>query len=286
MHADTVVAYNNVVTNCILYNNYSQASGGAIGVGEGAQGSVYNCSMYSNSSAYGGAIRYSYCAASEIYNCSFWENINYQSYGGGAVGCSATPLKIKNCLFYKNKITASDGKGGGFGYWAGAGYSCDLQNCTFVGNTATNGGGGISIWSGLGANFSARNLIIYDNYSFSDYQNIYLEDNSYTNSFTNCCIATANYVFPVAQGNITNAPLLVDTNVDNYRLSANSPCINTGMNQDWMTNAVDLAGYLRLRFGRVDIGAYEWYPRIKVNGVPYEKIRFINGTEPYWINGI
>ena len=44
----------------------------------------------------------------------------------------------------------------------------------------------------------------------------------------------------------------------NYHLSANSPCINTGTNQEWMTGAFDLDGRTRIRYGTVDIGAYEF----------------------------
>ncbi|MBU4211926.1 MAG: hypothetical protein KKD33_05010, partial [Verrucomicrobia bacterium] len=66
-------------------------------------------------------------------------------------------------------------------------------------------------------------------------------------------------------GNITGDPMFVDkglgygtTNVvGNYRLSPNSPCINAGMNQNWMTNGVDLDGMMRIRYGTVDMGAYE-----------------------------
>ena len=36
-----------------------------------------------------------------------------------------------------------------------------------------------------------------------------------------------------------------------------SPCINTGTNRDWMTNASDLDKRKRIRYGVVDIGAYE-----------------------------
>ena len=43
----------------------------------------------------------------------------------------------------------------------------------------------------------------------------------------------------------------------NYRLQSNSPCINTGTNQDWMVGAFDLAGNARIFDGRVDMGAYE-----------------------------
>jgi len=42
-----------------------------------------------------------------------------------------------------------------------------------------------------------------------------------------------------------------------YRLRANSPCVNTGTNQGWMTNSYDLDGRMRIRYGTVDMGAYE-----------------------------
>ena len=43
----------------------------------------------------------------------------------------------------------------------------------------------------------------------------------------------------------------------NYRLIANSPCINTGTNGNWMTNSYDRDGRTRIRYGTVDMGAYE-----------------------------
>jgi hypothetical protein len=58
-------------------------------------------------------------------------------------------------------------------------------------------------------------------------------------------------------GNITNEPMFVDTNTANYRLQLDSPCINTGTNQDWMIGATDMDGNPRIRRGRVDMGAYE-----------------------------
>lgn len=48
-----------------------------------------------------------------------------------------------------------------------------------------------------------------------------------------------------------------DPGAGNYRLSAGSPCVNAGINQDWMTNAIDLGGNIRIRYGAVDMGSYE-----------------------------
>jgi len=60
----------------------------------------------------------------------------------------------------------------------------------------------------------------------------------------------------MGQGNITNDPMFKYPG-DAYRLFPGSPCVNTGTNQDWMTNAVDLDGRMRIRYGTVDMGAYE-----------------------------
>jgi len=58
-------------------------------------------------------------------------------------------------------------------------------------------------------------------------------------------------------GIVTNEPLFVDMAAGNYHLSANSPCVNAGSNQDWMSNSVDLDDRQRIRYGIVDMGAYE-----------------------------
>lgn len=47
---------------------------------------------------------------------------------------------------------------------------------------------------------------------------------------------------------------------NNYRLRADSPCIDAGKNASWMSEAVDLDGNPRIINGRVDMGAYEYKP--------------------------
>lgn len=64
-------------------------------------------------------------------------------------------------------------------------------------------------------------------------------------------------------GFITNAPLYAGAATSNYRLVVSSPCLNTGSNETWMTDALDLDGQPRLDrlSGWVDMGAYEFAPQ-------------------------
>ena len=80
-------------------------------------------------------------------------------------------------------------------------------------------------------------------------------------AFYSCGIGYTNG--GVIVGNRAADPLLLNTNAGLYRLRGNSPCINQGVNLDWMTNAAlvigrDLSGDRRLRDDRVDMGAYEF----------------------------
>lgn len=122
-----------------------------------------------------------------------------------------------------------------------------------VGNSAARGGG---VWGGR-----LWNCIVYFNYA---------SDSGSTNwhdviSFTSSCTTTGQVGW-ASDGNITNDPMFIDKgsgsgmnfNSGNYRLAQDSPCINRGTNNlNWMTNAIDLDGNARIRYGTVDIGAYE-----------------------------
>ena len=58
-------------------------------------------------------------------------------------------------------------------------------------------------------------------------------------------------------GIIVADPKFKDFEAGNFRLAAGTPCINAGANETWMTNSYDLDGGWRIRYGRVDMGAYE-----------------------------
>jgi len=205
-----------------------------------------NCTLIANSSAtdWGGGATYSI-----LYNCTLTGN-----RGNKAGGAYLSTLY--NCMITNN---SSDENGGGA-------YNSTLYNCTIVGNLATKYGGGAfggtqynctiannsaSIQGGGASSNNLNNCIVYFN-NAPNGSNWY--ENDVTIVFTNSCTAPA----PAAGSrNITGNPMFVDTNTANYRLSVNSPCINTGTNGSWTTNSYDRDGRTRIRYGTVDMGAYE-----------------------------
>ena len=189
-----------------------------------------------------------------IVNCIFYENrclYSVSGYGGGGLYLYASLAVVRNCLFYRND---SKGYGGGVIHFY-SGYPATFENCTIVSNTASTAGGGLYIESALGT--QGRNLIIYNNSAGVNYADAFMATN--LNILTNCCIRDTNGVPNWnTSGNITNNPLFVNKDVDNYHLTEISPCFNTGTNQtSWMSTGVDLDGRKRIRYGRVDMGAYE-----------------------------
>lgn len=164
-------------------------------------------------------------------------NISTNDWGGGAALSDNSGLR--NCLIVSNI-------GGGIRFRSGT-TNHSVNNCTIAANIGTG-----AYWESNCKTSIVINTIIYQNSGSSS--NWYILS-SPTVFFTNCC--TAPLTGLTGAGNIDSSPAFADTNMGNYRLSSISPCINTGMNQDWMTNAVDLDGRMRIRYGIVDIGAYE-----------------------------
>jgi hypothetical protein len=197
---------------------------------------------------------------------------------GGGVWCEpnsgvlATHAFVSNCVIAFN--TASSQGGGGYGgeyrtctvvtnsaIFGGGISRGALGSCLLAGNYAYNRGGGVYNSSSYGnsgntvvGNFatvagggtylvSMDNSIIYFN----------VGGNYEGGNFSYCCIVPK----PGLGENITNAPIFIDQVAFDFRLHSNSPCINAGRNASVFSNAVDLAGNLRIAGGTVDIGAYE-----------------------------
>jgi hypothetical protein len=170
--------------------------------------------------------------------------------GGGVRDCVGT---MQNNAIVGN---SSGQDGGGLHDCGGT-----IENNTITGNRAGHVGGAMASCTG-----TIRNCIIWGN---SAPFWLELADTSLP---TYCCIADWT---GVGEGNISADPHFVapghwddsgtpgdpsdDVWIDgDYHLMPGSPCINAGLNQDWMWSAVDLDGRSRIWRGTVDIGAYEY----------------------------
>jgi len=117
---------------------------------------------------------------------------------------------------------------------------CSLNNCTVVGNTASSEGGGV--YDG-----ELNNCIVYSNAAPTGSNH---NDSVFIRINNSCTIPAL-----AACSNITSDPKLTDQ----FELTANSPCIDAGVNQEGMAETRDLAGVSRIINGKVDMGAYEFH---------------------------
>ncbi len=145
---------------------------------------------------------------------------------------------MRNCLVIRN--TALSGLGGG----VSLGLSGRIEACTVAANSSPQGSG---IYAPIGTIGKVVNTIISGNSTNLD------QYNGPTNVVTFSCSSQAID----GTGNIQTDPRFVD--LIDYRIRANSPCVDAGTNLAWMlvANATDLDGEPRLRNGIADIGADE-----------------------------
>ena len=245
------VENNNVIfSNCVIAGCRAASQGAGV-VG----GTLYSCMLRGNYSlSYGSATTgsilknclvedndsdrgWNFCATfnSTLIGCTVRNNPNGFAYGGTLTNCTVSGTVHGNTgVVLYNSLFVNN---------TNSGFTGRAINCTFVGN---------NVW-GCG---SVTNCVIWSNTSASVAIAAY------------SCVQGSLLPGP---GNITNHPLFVDYGAGNYRLMNNSPCVNTGTNQDWMTNTVDLTGVRRIIDGTVDMGAYEFLPRgtiITILGAP------------------
>lgn len=247
-----------VITNCVIRDNKTdgpQRNGYGGGVYASGFSTFYmsDCLLEGNISESGGGA-YIGWPRTWIQNCVFRENAatnNFYWQGGGGLAAaypsagSTDKSWVRNCLVYNNRARG----GGGLYVSQGILY---IDNCTIVSNRMT-ADGGAGIWQTYAyGGLRVLNSIIYSNSGNAD-----LSLNTYTNNFfTNLCVYSTNNL--LGTDNFTNNPGFADWSGRDFRLTPASPCVNRGMNQGWMNTIYDLDGRKRIRYGTVDLGAYEF----------------------------
>lgn len=208
--------------DCVVTNNFSPEGGGVM------RCTVSNSVLSGNSARTGGGAK-----ASTLFNCLVLSNAAIYAgvgYGGGGVYSST----LYGCLLAGNTATLSWGGGGAYGG--------TLYNCTIVSNSTGGVGGGV--YGSTNWNCISWGNNVEDDFSVSGGAS-YSCGLNYTND-------------GVYIGNIDVDPQFKRAVDWNFRLSGNSPCINQGTSQSWMTEAWDLDGVRRIRDNAVDMGAYEF----------------------------
>ena len=263
-----------VVSNCIIQNNTALHKGSGLQVGSEGGGvfirangikNFVQCLVGSNFATTAGGI---YMTGGSVENSILCHNqadvldsglATYYAGGGALEGGSYT---LRNCLIYNNNAY----RAGGIYLTSGGNF---IYNSTIVSNRCISGGGGILmrfVHHANNAHLRIWNSIMYSNYT----PNINVDNPTNTVEerlslqVTNSCFTTNGLAYESyfnlmapGKGNFTNNPQFVSFADNNFRLRCDSPCVNTGTNQEWMAGSADLDGRVRVRYGAVDMGACE-----------------------------
>ena len=178
----------------------------------------------------------------------------------GAMYGNNCPAILTNVLISGNSASSSSGnaQGGGL-YWATA--FPTLINVTVSGNT-------VASISGTPLNNEAHNMgttIIRNSVIYSDSPNAIINAGSITANLVENSLVQGRTTTAANNNIISNSitgatALFTDPAAGDYTLKAGSPLIDKGNNSffDLSLTATDLAGYLRIQDGTIDIGAFEF----------------------------
>ncbi|MBK9335448.1 MAG: hypothetical protein IPM98_02200 [Lewinellaceae bacterium] len=245
------------ILNSSIFGNNAELSGGGISISAGAPLLVENSVIEINSADTGGAIAYSDDTAnvgSLIVRNTAIQN-NFANTQAAGINISNTNTELTNCLFYTNQNFGAGAGGAICNNAAGATSPVTATNCTFADNTATIGGG-IAQWedSTGTATLTLQNCILFGNFEV-DYE---IEDGTPTvtslggNLSGDQSLAT---VLVATNDQVGVDPLFLDpAGSFDYRLQANSPCIDKGIAAGAPTT--DLDGNPRI--GVPDQGCFEF----------------------------
>jgi len=238
----------NVISNNWLRNNVGDNNwGGGLHV---AGGTVRTCVFSGNSLGYGRGAGLS-IAGGLVDRCIVTNNVTeFGTAGGRGGGVYVEGGTLRNTLVIGNRAARPGSWGGhvGGGIYQTGGL---IENCTVVTNRATRAdatGGGLYATGG-----ATTNSI----FAYNTSQAGALEDDVRVDAPAAIGYSRAPELTPGEDGNIVNDPKFLAPASGDYSLASDSPCINLGVNRDWMVGALDLAGNPRRDGARVDMGAYE-----------------------------
>jgi len=216
------------------------------GLGLGGQGSIARCSFIGNTGGIrggssgvtiekslfqdnrdafeGGGIWFEYESAATINNCTFRNN--EAEFGGAISALHGAEVTLEHCVLVGNSA----------GYWGGGFYgrdrvNMDIVNCTLYGNSADRGGGAIG--AGYGFSPLLKNSIFYENgehqiYCTGDgWATLYVMYSDIQGGRDGVALNNAGEIARWDES-IDADPLFVDADEEDFHLTAESLCIDTG----------------------------------------------------------
>jgi len=245
---------------CVFNENNASNQGGGMW-NFTSDGSASYCIFSSNRADGNGGGIYLINSSPSFVNCVVIKNT--ANYGGGVYQQNSSPT-FHNSIFSENNATY---RGGGL-YFSKS--TTTLNNCNIISNVAGSLGGGICVSSLSTDSPILNNSIIWKNIT----NNIegYGVEGNWSGSNVNPSIIDG---WDGDDRAIDDNPLFFDysdldgldniwfSKDDGLRLLENSPAIDFG-NKVLDSPRYDLAGFVRVQNGRVDLGAYEYGDQLMV----------------------
>ncbi len=272
------------ISACIFTGCHSSQPGGAIYILQ-ADPAIINCRFIANSADSSGGALYIAGGSATIVNTILTGN--QSGNNGGAIFSSYSEVTLTNCLVQHN----SAGYRGG-GYYVSSGSSVDISSSTITSNQSASMGGGLYI--GSTSTLNLANSILWGNSSGTmtgpqiglygaGSTTITVVSSDIEGAEADIYNPAPNSTIIYGADNMDSDPLFVDADGeddvlgnedDDLRLSALSPCIADGNNNDLDADPFDLDGDedtdevmpydLQKSFriwppdGATDMGAYEY----------------------------
>ena len=268
LHGGAIYAYHGSLTidGCTIDGNRSQTAGGldCSDAVTTIRNSVISNNRSTDGNYFAGGI-FVHGGYMSIADSQIIRNISY-NYGGGMYIHDAE-VDIANTLIANNQTMYSGGGIENFGWLT-------LTQCTIAGNRTTgdySGGAGIYNYYGSGMYVKAYNCIFAENTCASGKTACNYQGNGYGYGYNILTSTTEDWT------SISNyfeydssLPLFSDLDAQDYTLTADSQAVNLGDNsyacyEDGSAIMYDLAGKDRIYGSSVDLGAYEYNPKLPLS---------------------
>ncbi len=251
-----------IIVNC-TFDRCSGGDSNAILNYSGSDSIITDCFFTNNSGATSGGAIYNWESSPTITGSIFHQN-HASDFGGAIYNATGSFPSITNCVFYGNNVGVQGGgaiANDGWGHQPAS--SPTIINSTFYDN-----------WCRIHSPpYPTKGGAIYSRYIPSTITNSIFWNNSAAidpeihdafGGVSNVTYSNIQGGYP-GEGNIDADPLFVDPDNEDFHLSLDSPCIDTGTSIDAPDDDID--GDLRPQGAGYDIGADEYVCEINIEAI-------------------